>query len=62
MRGYRDASDALDADQDRILELQWLELQTLGCLVAHGESFDDLIYEWAQRLTAADLAGARINN
>lgn len=30
MRGYRDASDAIDADEDQILDLQWLELQTLG--------------------------------
>ena len=62
MTGYRDASDALDADQDRILALQWLELQTLGYLIAHGDSLDDLIWEWAQRLTAAELAGARTSN
>lgn len=62
MRGYRDASDALDADEDRILVLQWLELQTLGYLIAHGESLDDLIWEWAHRLTAAELAGARTGN
>lgn len=40
----------------------WLELQTLGYLIAHGESFDDLIWEWAQRLTAAELASARTSN
>lgn len=57
MRGYRDASDALDADEDQILELQWLELQTLGYLIAHGESFDDLIEEWARRLSEAVYSG-----
>lgn len=63
MRGHRDTSETLEADQRRqILERQRLELQTRGLLVAHGESFDDLIDEWAQRLTAAELAGARINN
>lgn len=63
MRGHRDTSETLEADQRRqILERQWLELQTLGLFVAHGESFDDLIYEWAQRLTVAELTGARDNN
>lgn len=61
MRGYKNTSETPDADQDRIVELQWLELQTLGYLIAQGESLDDLIWEWAQRLTAAEHGGGMHN-
>lgn len=59
---HRDTSETLEADQgSRILERQRLELLALGYLIAHGESLDDLIEEWAQLLTA-ELAGGRTNN
>lgn len=51
-----------DVRSDYMLDLQQLELQALGWLLANGRDFDDLLREWAFLLTAVAAGGSRDEN